>query len=95
MKRAAGTRPGVGLWGLPPQSADGNPADNERPGAVGALYLAAFRLVGTSDGIEIPDLSLCNSHESGCGPLDAFIDWQKTVALFVRVLRAGCIVVPE
>ena len=45
-------------------------------------------------GIELFELTSRDT-ENGCGALETISDRQKTVALFVRGVRAGCIVVPE
>lgn len=42
--------------------ADGDPTKNEGSGAVSALYPVSFGMVGTSDGIQLPDFAFCDSH---------------------------------
>jgi hypothetical protein len=75
------------------------PAKHEGPGVEGQRLLTILSLFANKlDGIELFELTFRDT-ENGCGALETISDRQKTVALFVRGLRAGCImgciVVPE
>ena len=75
------------------------PAKHKWPGVEGQRLLTILSLFANKlDGIELFE-STFRDAENGCGPLETISDRQKTVALFVRGLRAGCImgciVVPE
>jgi hypothetical protein len=74
-------------------------AKHEGPGVEGKRLLTILSLFANKlDGIELFE-STIRDLENGCGPRETVSDGQKTVALFVRELRAGCImgciVVPE
>lgn len=75
------------------------PAKHKWPGVKGKWLLTILSLFANKlDGIELFE-STFRDTENECGALETISDWQKTVALFVRRLRAGCIlgciVVPE
>ena len=85
----------LGLWRSPQRE----PAKHEGPGVEGQRLLTILSLfVNKLDGIELFELTFRDT-ENGCGALETISDRQKTVALFVRGVRAGCIVgcivVPE
>ena len=83
----------------PRRSPQGEPAKHEGPGVEGQRVLTILSLFANKmDGIELFE-STFRDAKTGCGALETITDRQKTVALFVCGLRAGCImgciVVPE